>query len=95
MEILISKSKNPKKKYDAKVNGKTISFGASGYSDFTQHKNQERKQNYIKRHKKNEDWSKPTTAGFFAKNILWNKETMKESIADVNKRFKNLNVKIK
>ena len=95
MELSISKSKNPKKKYDAKVNGKTISFGASGYSDFTQHKNQERKQNYINRHKKNEDWNNPMTAGFYAKHILWNLPTVKESIADVNKRFKKLNIKIK
>ena len=62
MEITISKSKNPKKKYDAKVDGETISFGASGYSDFTQHRDKERKQRYINRHKKNEDWSNPMTA---------------------------------
>ena len=85
MEIIISKSKNSKKKYDAKVNGKTISFGASGYSDFTQHKDKERKQRYVNRHKKNEDWSNPMTAGFYAKNALWNKDTVKASVVDINK----------
>ncbi len=95
MEIIISKSKNPKKKYDAKVNGKTISFGASGYSDFTQHKDKERKQRYINRHKKNEDWSNPMTAGFYAKNILWNLPSVKASVVDVNKRFKHIHLKLK
>ncbi len=84
MEITISKSKNPKKKYDTKVNGKTISFGASGYSDFTQHKDKERKQRYINRRKKNEDWTNPTTARFYAKNILRNRDMVKASVLGIN-----------
>lgn len=31
---------------------KTTHFGASGYSDFTQHKDEERKKRYLERHKK-------------------------------------------
>ena len=95
MEITISKSKNPKKKYDAKVNGKTISFGASGYSDFTQRKDKDRKRRYINRHKKNEDWANPMTAGFYAKAILWNKDTVKASFVDINKRVKRIHLKLK
>ena len=95
-EIIISKSKNPNKKYDARIDGKrTVSFGAAGMSDFTKNKDPERKQRYLNRHRKNENWSDPTTAGFFAKNILWNKPTITESIKDTNNRFKNINIKLK
>ena len=95
-EIIISKSKNKNKKYSAVIDGKkTIHFGAVGYEDYSVHKDPERKQRYIDRHKSREDWSDHTTAGFYAKNILWNKPTITESIRDTNKRFKNINIKLK
>ncbi len=93
MEVRIQKSKRKDKKYDAVVDGKTISFGAKGYSDYTIHKDDERKERYMKRHKSNENWSDPKTAGFYAKHILWNRKTIKESIADTNKKF-GLNIKL-
>ena len=34
-------------------------------------------------------------AGFYSKHVLWNKPTLKESIDDINKRFKHLNIKMK
>ena len=95
-EIIISKSKNKDKKYDARIDGKkTVSFGAAGMSDFTKHKDPERKKRYLNRHKSREDWSDPTTAGFMSKNLLWNKPTLTESIKDTNNRFKNINIKLK
>jgi len=68
-----------------------------GASDYTKHKDEERKQRYIDRHKKNEDWTKTgvKTAGFYSKHVLWNKPTLQASIDDINKKFKSLNVKIK
>ena len=96
INIIIKKSSKPDKKYDAVIDDKkTISFGHSGASDYTIHKDDERKQRYIARHKKNENFSDPNTAGFYAKNILWNKKTITESIRDTNNRFKNINIKIK
>ena len=61
------------------------------------HENTDRKDNYIARHKNNEDWNKSgaKTAGFYSKRVLWNKPTLKASIDDINKRFKHLNVKMK
>ena len=95
-EIVISKSSNKNKKYDARIDGrKTISFGAAGMSDYTIHKDDERKQRYLDRHKKNENWSDPTTAGYLSRWILWNKPTITESIKDTNNRFKNINIKLK
>ena len=95
-EIVISKSNNKNKKYDARIDGKkTVSFGAAGMSDFTKHKDSERKQRYLNRHKKNENWSDHTTAGFMSRWILWAKPTIEESIKDLNKRNKNVNFKLK
>ena len=58
MEVVITKSKKPDKKYDARIDGtKTVSFGQKGASDFTKHKNTDRKERYIDRHKAREDWT--------------------------------------
>ncbi len=95
MEVIITRSKKKDKKFDAIIDGKkTISFGQKGASDFTQHKDPERKQRYLNRHKKNENWNDAKSAGFYAKNVLWNKETIKSSVADINKQHKNLHIKL-
>ena len=94
--MIIKPSHLSSKKYDAVINDKkTIPFGAKGMSDYTIHKNDERKERYINRHKKNENWNDIYTAGFWSKNILWNKKTITESIRDTNNRIKNINIKIK
>ena len=48
IDIVIQKSRNPNKKYDAVVDGgKIISFGAAGYSDYTLNKDPVRRQSYV------------------------------------------------
>ena len=66
-----------------------VHFGAKSYSDYTHHRDPERKRLYILRHKTTENWKKSgiLTAGFWSRWILWNCETMKDSIADVKRRF--------
>jgi hypothetical protein len=77
---------------DAIIDGKkTVHFGQKGASDFTLHQNEQRKQLYVNRHKKNERWDDPTTAGFYSRWILWNRPTLKQSVDDLNKRYKNIN----
>lgn len=93
MEVIIQKSTNKNKKFMVEIHGRTIQFGAANYEDFTTHKDEERKQRYIKRHEKREDWSNPLTAGFWSRWLLWNRPSLAESIADTNKRF-NLDVKL-
>ena len=98
MEIVISKSINKNKKFDANINGtKHISCGDSNYSDFTKHKDKERTYAYINHHKTNEDWTKSgvTAAGWMSKHVLWNKPTLQASVADINKKLKSLNIKMK
>ena len=88
--VIITPSKNKLKKFDATINGtKTISFGARGMSDFTIHKDEARKNLYINRHRKREDWGNAYSAGVSNRWVLWNKPTLKESIEDMNDRFKD------
>ena len=64
-------------------------------SDYTKHKDPERKQRYLNRHKgMGEDWRDYETAGFYATRILWNKPTITESIRDTNSKFKHIHVKL-
>ena len=97
MEIIIKKSSKSDKKLDAVIDDKkTVSFGAKNYSDYTLHKDPERKQRYIDRHKKNEDWTKTgiKTPGFYAKHVLWNKPSLKASVDDLNKKYKDVKFKL-
>ena len=84
------KSDNPDNKYYIITeSGKKIYFGAAGYSDFTQHKDEARKTRYINRHIKTENWTKSgiDTAGFWSRWLLWNKTSIKTSYEDIKKRF--------
>jgi len=77
------------KYYIITSSGRKIYFGAKGYSDYTIHKDPKRKQRYIERHKDKENWTKSgiDTAGFWSKNLLWNKPTIETSYNDIKKRF--------
>lgn len=67
---------------------KTTHFGARGMSDYTQHKDPKRKDNYLSRHGgMGEDWRDPTTAGALSRWILWGKTSLRESFNDYKKRF--------
>lgn len=66
---------------------KKVSFGATGYSDYTKHKDAERKRRYLARHKARENWNNVTSAGALSRWILWNKTSLQASISDFKKRF--------
>ena len=89
--ITVQKSTQANKKYMAifEENGKQIirHFGAKGMSDYTIHKDPVRKARYIDRHRANEDWNDPKTAGALSRWILWNKPSLSESITDFKNRF--------
>ena len=52
--------------------GKKVRFGAKSYDHFTEgHLDEARKQRYLKRHKKREDWEDPNTAGYWSAKFLW------------------------
>lgn len=68
--------------------GKQIRFGAFGYEDFiTSGGDLKKKKSYLARHRANEDWTNPKTAGALSRWILWNKPNLHDSIRDYVKRF--------
>ena len=81
--------KSDKKYYIITSAGTKVYFGASGYEDYTIHKNPGRKAAYIRRHEKNENWSKSgiDTPGFWSRWLLWNLPTIEASYDDIKKRF--------
>ena len=73
---------------------KTIHFGAKLYEDYTIHRDDKRKKAYLARHK-HDNYTDPLYPSFYATNLLWNKPTLKESIVDINRKYKNINIKLK
>jgi len=90
---ILEKSKRKDKRFVIIMNGMKHNFGLKGGKTFIDGRTEKEKQNYLARHKVNEDWSKSGihTAGFWSRWILWNKPTMKESLKDIETRF---NIKI-
>lgn len=69
-------------------NGKRVKFGAYGMSDYTIHKDKERRNLYRIRHKKDLDTKDPYRAGYLSYWILWGDSTsIQQNIKDYNKRF--------
>jgi len=103
MSYILQESTRAGKKWMVTTpSGKQVHFGAAGMSDFNKHKNEARKQNYIKRHAGNmpkgitsrrEDWTKTglDTAGFWSRWLTWNLPKLDKSIKDIEQRF---NIKI-
>jgi len=91
--IKVVKSTNLKKKYDALFKDKDgkekkISFGASGYGDYTITKNKEQRERYRKRHEKDLKTNDPTRAGYLSRFLLWGDSTsLKKNIQDYKKKF--------
>lgn len=91
--IQLLKSKVDGKKYTAifydekRTKIKTLHFGAAGMSDFTKHKDVERKQRYLDRHSANEKWNDYMTAGSLSRWILWHKPSVSASYNDYIKKF--------
>lgn len=68
---------------------KHVRFGAIGYEDYTQHHDPERRRRYLERHRGNEDWNRPDTAGALSRWILWGSSTsLRENEMMFRRRFK-------
>ena len=92
MEYELSVSDKPKKKLmvtfinpDSKRLN-TIHFGAYPYSDFLQSQDEERKRLYRLRHA-DDKIDDLTKAGAWSWHLLWNKNTLRKSIKDMEKKF--------
>jgi len=94
-KVVIKKSNKEGKKLMAIFtmdNGRTrtIHFGASGMDDYTKTRDKEQKQRYLKRHRRNENWNNPMTAGALSRWILWGPFTSKAKNISAYKRRFNL-----
>lgn len=91
MKVLIKKSPKVGKKFRAWFpDGRTVDFGATGYSDFTLHKDPERMRRYVMRHGRGrEDWgmSGLYTAGFWSRWLLWSRPSIREAGRYITSRF--------
>lgn len=88
MLLRIEPANDGKYKYIAYFkDGRKTKFGAAGYSDYTIHKDIQRRDAYRKRHAKDLDTNDPYRAGYLSYYILWNLPTIEASIKDYNRRF--------
>ena len=87
------KSDKPDKKYFIITNtGKRVYFGSSNHENYSSgHLDEERKQRYIVRHKKNEDWTKSgiNTPGFWSYHYLWEFPTKKAAYENIKNIYIN------
>ena len=92
MRAIFSKSSKDDKKmtaefYDKDKKVKTTHFGSANGSSFIDHKDEKKKDAWIARHKVRGNFNDPTSASSLSKHILWNKKSVKESIADYKSKF--------
>ncbi len=93
VSVVIKKSDKAGKKLMAvftKDNGrtKTTHFGSAGMDDYTLTKDKAQRKRYLDRHRKNENWSNPESAGALSRWILWGPSTSRqENIRSFKKRF--------
>ena len=80
-----------KKYYIITNDNKKVYFGDSRYQHFTGpegHLDERRKLAYISRHRKNEDWKNPNTAGYWSMWFLWAEKTYEQAYKKIRKDLK-------
>ena len=93
VSVVIKKSDKAGKKLQAvftRENGrkKTIHFGSAGMDDYTITKDKAQRKRYLDRHRKNENWSNPESAGALSRWILWGNSTSRqENIRSFKSKF--------
>jgi hypothetical protein len=92
MRIIVSPRAG--KKYRAEFDdGTHTDFGATGYKDFTifskgdKEEAERRKEQYLRRHRSRENWNDYKSPGALSRFVLWNKASLRDSIADYKRRF--------
>lgn len=86
-----SNAKNKRAKAELLEDGKvikTINFGSKDAYSYFDGAGEQKRKSYIARHRVNEDWSDPKTAGFWARWVLW------ERPRDIRKMLSKKGVKL-
>jgi hypothetical protein len=64
-------------------------FGSYGMDDYTLTHNKQQRERYISRHRNNEDWNDPKSAGALSRFILWGESTsILANKKDYERRFR-------
>jgi hypothetical protein len=87
--MYITQSDRKDKRYVATFdNDVKTHFGLKNGQTYIDHLDKAKRDAYLKRHQKNEDWNDPYTAGALSRWILWGDSTnINKNIADFKKRF--------
>ena len=93
VSVVIKKSDKAGKKLMAtftRDNGRTksVHFGSAGMDDYTITKDKAQRKRYLDRHRKNENWNNPESAGALSRWILWGNSTSRqENIRSFKSKF--------
>ena len=92
IKVVVKKSTKPEKKLMAVFtldNGrtKTTHFGQAGAPDYTKTKDKAQRSRYLARHRRNENWNAPMTAGALSRWILWSETSRSLALSKYKKRF--------
>lgn len=72
------------------TDGTHTDFGDPNYEDYTQHKDEKRRELYKQRHKKDLETNNPRKAGFLSYYILWGPSTsIEENIRQYKRMFRD------
>ena len=78
--MLIQKSTRAGKRFMATyANGKVVHFGQAGGQTYIDHGDKAKREAYLARHKKRENWSDPFSAGALSRYLLWGDSTNMET----------------
>lgn len=90
-EVRLIKSPKRDKKFRAIFvdSGRYVDFGGEGYSDYTIHKDRERMERYLVRHRRRETWTRVGmyTPGFWSRWLLWSRPTFEGAKRLMTKKF--------
>jgi hypothetical protein len=90
MKVILQKSPRPGKKWRVILEGRHVDFGASGYQDYTMHKDPARMIRYLTRHRRTENWTFAGRykAGFWSRWLLWSKPSLNQAKRLIKQKFK-------
>lgn len=78
--MLIQKSTRAGKRFMATyANGKVVHFGQAGGQTYIDHGDKAKREAYLARHKKRENWNDPFSAGALSRWLLWGDSTNMET----------------
>jgi hypothetical protein len=75
------------KRFMITLDGKTFHFGSKNGSTYIDHGDKKKRENYIKRHQVNEDWT-TVNPGSLSRFILWGSSTsIEKNMREFNRMF--------